>query len=343
MPATPTRLPAAPPLRSPLSLDGLLSRGWDALSTDSQVKTAIVLSMLAVNLVLLHQLNLRFPAGDAIQPVLFAVVLGGVAWFYRCVRPVPQFATCAGALLQLIVFSSAFTVLMYAIAATAAPLADAQLAGVDRALGVHVPALMAAVAEHPALRVVLHLAYDTLLPQTALVIMILGLAGDRLPLERFMLTFMTAALITALLFLLLPAAGPFRAYGFEPSATQARYLAHFDALREGTLTVATWRHAEGLITFPSFHTAWAILLTLALQHRPRLLIASAVLNTLVIVSTMTTGWHYFADVIGGMGVALLAIGVVRWASPWCYRLPARRPVRFSEWAKLPLSELRALR
>jgi hypothetical protein len=39
----------------------------------------------------------------------------------------------------------------------------------------------------------------------------------------------------------------------------------------------------------------------------------------VIVSTMTTGWHYFADVLGGLAVGLLAVGGAHWATPWLYR------------------------
>jgi len=44
---------------------------------------------------------------------------------------------------------------------------------------------------------------------------------------------------------------------------------------------------------------------------------------LVIVSTMTTGWHYFADVLGGLTVGLLAVRGVHWATPWLRRSELR--------------------
>jgi membrane-associated phospholipid phosphatase len=68
---------------------------------------------------------------------------------------------------------------------------------------------------------------------------------------------------------------------------------------------------EGLITFPSFHVAWALLLTWAFRGRRWLFAAAVILNSLVVASTMTTGWHYFSDLLGGAAVALAAMAL------WC--------------------------
>jgi membrane-associated phospholipid phosphatase len=32
---------------------------------------------------------------------------------------------------------------------------------------------------------------------------------------------------------------------------------------------------------------------------------------MIIVSTLTTGWHYFSDVLGGIAVAAIAIAISR--------------------------------
>ena len=113
--------------------------------------------------------------------------------------------------------------------------------------------------------------------------------------------------MTAALFFLFPALGPFTAYGFSPNADQTRYLDHLQSLREGRRLLVTWKEAEGLITFPSFHTTWAILLALAFRHRTRLFAASVFLNTLVVISTLTTGWHYLSDVLGGILVSAIVL------------------------------------
>jgi len=46
--------------------------------------------------------------------------------------------------------------------------------------------------------------------------------------------------------------------------------------------------------------------------------AFASLNALVVVSTMTTGWHYFADVVSGAVVAAISFWGVQAAAGWIY-------------------------
>jgi membrane-associated phospholipid phosphatase len=116
-------------------------------------------------------------------------------------------------------------------------------------------------------------------------------------------------------FALAPAAGPSAAYGYAPNATQARYLAHLHELREGARTIVTWRGAEGLITFPSFHTTWAMLLAWGVRKHNWALALSIPLNLAVIAATTTTGWHYFADVVGGVIVGAAVITMTELRQP----------------------------
>ena len=87
-------------------------------------------------------------------------------------------------------------------------------------------------------------------------------------------------------------------------------IEHLDGLRSGARTLVTWRDAEGLITFPSFHTIWAVLLVAAFYGCRRLFWPVALLNVLVVLSTITTGMHYFSDVIAGLMIS----AVVIWAT-----------------------------
>ena len=80
---------------------------------------------------------------------------------------------------------------------------------------------------------------------------------------------------------------------------KAHTLEQLRGLRSGEQRTIGFRDAEGLIAFPSFHTIWAILLALAFRHRRRLFVVAVALNLVVILSTLTTGWHYLSDVLGG--------------------------------------------
>jgi membrane-associated phospholipid phosphatase len=288
------------------------------MSLDSRIKLFLLCGTALAAAVLCSVQGLRFPLVEWAAPVGVVGVLGPCALFYQR-RRTPQFVMTVLAVIHLLVYTSCFTVLMYATAALGAPLADEALVAADAALGVSVPAIVAWAKGHPALTQWLHLAYHSTLPQTLAVVLLLGFSADRRPLESFVLRYMLCLSITAAVFAFFPAEGPFSAYGYEPSPAQASYLEHLRTLRSGERTVISLRDAEGLVTFPSFHTAWAILLAAEVWHRRRLRIPLAALNAAVVAATLTTGWHYASDVLAG---AALAAGVILLTRRLELRLPA---------------------
>ncbi len=241
-----------------------------------------------------------FTVAGAAKVTGFGILLAAAAVYFRREE---TFILSLTTLLQVVLFSSGFVLLTYLGAITARPFADDLLAGWDAALGFHLPDVVAWQAHHPAIGAVLGASYDTLLPQTAALVIILGLAGHRKPLELFVLRMIVAGLATLAFFLMMPAEGPFSHYGFAPSAEQAHYLDHLHTLRSGARTCFSFNDAEGLITFPSFHAIWAILLTVACIGRRGVCLFFAALNAAVILSTLTTGWHYLCDVLAGIVVA----------------------------------------
>jgi membrane-associated phospholipid phosphatase len=74
---------------------------------------------------------------------------------------------------------------------------------------------------------------------------------------------------------------------------------------------------EGLISFPSFHTANAILFIWALWPLRLLRPVILVVNVLLIASTPLAGAHYLVDLIGG---AVVAVGAI-WLTSWLVRSP----------------------
>ncbi len=245
--------------------------------------------------------------------VLGCIGLGGA---YFRVRGNRCFAETVAGLIQMLIFTIGFTVAMYAVCSLGRPLVDDRLAACDAALGFHLPAVLAWVQRHPQASAVLELAYGSLLPQAVLAIVVLGLTGRDRQLHRFLMAFFCALLLVLIAFALWPAAGPFAHYGLEPSAVQQRYLEHLHGFRHGASTVISWRAAEGLVTFPSFHTAAALLLTSAWRGNRGLFVTAALWNLTVIASTMTTGWHYLVDVLGGVVLAALSVAVSRVWERW---------------------------
>ena len=287
------------------------------MTRDTVAKWLIIAAAVLLDVILLSTLDLKLDLPSLIRPLGFAALLTVVGLYYRW-RNVSDFVVCVNALLHLVLFSSSYTILMYCLATFNRPLIDPVLVDIDAGLRCHLPAIVSWAQAHPTVQRLLQMAYDTLLPQTAL-IATLGLVGDRRPLEVFVQRFMISALLTAALFYAYPAAGPFEAFGYELSEVQSRYMAHFEGLRAGQMETISLQQAEGLITFPSFHATWAILLALSCRHRPWLFALSALLNGMVLIATLTTGWHYLADVYAGVIVAAIAIGACHWLNRWVYR------------------------
>ncbi|MEN6452368.1 MAG: phosphatase PAP2 family protein [Thermoguttaceae bacterium] len=231
-----------------------------------------------------------------------AAALGLAAWHYRRVEP---FRLCTSALLVLVLFSSSFVVLTYLTARLAPPLIDEQLTASDAKLGFASARLAAWQERHPAAGILLGGAYDSLLPQTAVTVAMLGLLSRRKPLEAFLRRMMLAATIALGCFLFVEAIGP---PGLPTSPFLAHYHDHFLSLRSGLRTGLSLTDTEGIITFPSFHAVWALLLVAACPRALKPL--SVLLNAAVIAATVTTGGHYLTDVLAGIVVFYFACWLV---------------------------------
>jgi hypothetical protein len=191
------------------------------------------------------------------------------------------------------------------------PLADPWLAGADAALGVHVPALRDWTAQHGWLARALVLAYFSLLPQFVLPIVALGLwYRDRERLWEYVFHFHFCLTVTLIGVALFPAACAFSHYGFTSLIDQTRFLAHFEGLRSGTLTVVRLDDIEGMISFPSFHAAGGLMVTWVFRGRRCWTAGLIVLNAGLIAATVLTGAHYGVDVL--ITVAMFAGSVVAW-------------------------------
>jgi membrane-associated phospholipid phosphatase len=288
------------------------------ISRDAAVKWGVIAALAAADVVLCAWRGLSLTPGTLTPPFAYLGLIGLPAIYYYFRRE-DRFVLCLATLAQTIAFIASFTVLMYGLATFARPLCDAQLAAFDGWCGVNVAAVRQWTNDHAAVRWVMDAAYGTLLFQLPAIIIVLGLLGDRRSLETFVLPDIFAALLTAAVFVALPADGPFSFYGYDPSPDQAHYLEHFRGLRNGDLRSVTLQDAAGLVTFPSFHAAEALLMALAFRHRRGLFAAFGALNLLVALSTMTTGWHYFADVVAGLTVGGASFWAVHAWSPWIYR------------------------
>ena len=91
------------------------------------------------------------------------------------------------------------------------------------------------------------------------------------------------------------------AVGHLPNAPHVPALL---ALRAGQLLNGV---PQGLISFPSYHTTVAILLTAALVRERFLFPLACVLNGVMVISTLSMGGHYLVNVLAGIVIAVAAL------------------------------------
>jgi hypothetical protein len=188
------------------------------------------------------------------------------------------------------------------------PLRDALFARMDRAMGISVPAIAAWVASHPSLNAISDRSYDTLYLLLPAAMLLPPLLGKRHAAEEFIVSNATAFLISFPLFTMLPAIGPWIGSQYSGNAPQRACEATVLALHGGSKTAAV----VGIVCFPSFHVIWALLSARALWSLRYLRIVATGVACAVVISTVTTGWHYVADVIAGALVTVASLAVAQW-------------------------------
>ncbi len=255
------------------------------------------------------------------------VLLVGMTGFYTYQRPNDRIADIAHTMALIVAFFAAIAVFSYVATATALPLADAELAAADHALGFDWPIWFAWVEAHPMLWLVLKLAYESAIPQLVVIALYLAFSGQPERNSELLWTMMLSLFVIVPVSVLLPAGGAWVHYDAMRFANLAQ-VRDFLALRNGTLHELDLPRLEGLINFPSFHTVLAVLFAYVLRKRRALFIAATLLNLVMIVSVLSEGGHYLVDVISGIAVAAGAI----WATA---RLEAALGRRSGEAAEIP--------
>lgn len=187
------------------------------------------------------------------------------------------------------------------------PLRDALLVRLDAHLGFNIAAVAHWASLHWVVRAI-NFSYPLLTPFLVLAILLPGLTGKARSVKRLLVANLVAFALGVPVFALVPAVGPWYGEEFAPSRTQAVCQTDLLLVREP----GAYEHQPaGVICFPSFHVMWAILSAEALGCFRWLRWPAWILAGLIVVATMTTGWHYFTDVLGGFALAAIAVGAAR--------------------------------
>jgi membrane-associated phospholipid phosphatase len=236
--------------------------------------------------------------------VLSAMLLPLPAYWYEKGRAdlLDAALTLFWALLQTLIAP----VLVLIAARLRMPLQDSFLGRADEHLGVSVPALMA-WASHHWLGSVINRSYAWDVTMLRLAVFLPVLAGKSKYTKELLVANLISFAIGLPLFALLPAIGPWSYYHFLPTLSQKEVCEIPLLILRLPGAYVLGSTEAGVICFPSFHVVWAILFVVALWGFRWLRIPLVLISGMIILSTMTTGWHYFVDVLGGILLAIISI------------------------------------
>jgi hypothetical protein len=253
----------------------------------------------------------------------FVAVYAGFAWYNAkaASRRDPQVVFVLGATSQTVLITALMTPLTYVAAAANLPLQDANLQAIDEALGLSWRAYLELVNGHPVLAQWLTYGYTMIRWPVFGIPVLLAAARRFTRLQEFVLAFGLALIATTLISAVVPAIGVFYQLGLDPAdypnlhpGGYLEQLHELPLVRDGSRRTLDLLNLAGVVTFPSFHAASALIYGWALWPVRWMRPITVVANVAMLASTPIDGGHYFIDILAGLAIAALAIAAARLAS-----------------------------
>jgi len=275
---------------------------------------AIAVMIVTIDVVWLQFGHFTIDAHPYLLLALIVPLCGVGASYYGRLRNEACLSAMFSATAFLLIVPAASCLLSYLAVTVAGPRIDSLLAAFDQALGVSWPAIMGFAADHPLLTQTLSLAYDSIIAQTLLLVLLLGLCRQELQLYGLCLAIAVGAVITIAVWTAFPSFGAYSVYHLSPAVTAKLHLV--EGLDYGQQLSLLLKNGPGLISphdlrgiigFPSYHTVQAIVLAWYARKLPYVSWVFLGLNILVVAATPVHGGHHIVDILGGCAVAGAAI------------------------------------
>jgi membrane-associated phospholipid phosphatase len=266
----------------------------------------MLLAALILAAAALAGLKLSVRAGPALTALSLILALGWVR--RRHWRPGGDRRLACGADVVLLLFQGGIAGgLICLVGQTfAMPFIDPLLSRCDQTLGVDLEAFIAGMVQVRGSGTLLAVAYNSSFPLLFIVALCLAWKGRFDEAWRLCGIFNMCLLIATVSSAVIPAVGPFHYLPISASIQNALppgsgtyHLADLFALRHADQFVIDPSRLQGVATFPSFHTALALMTAAACRDLGNVRLPIFVWQGLVILSTIPIGGHYVVDLIGG--------------------------------------------
>jgi membrane-associated phospholipid phosphatase len=262
--------------------------------------------------------GIRFAARESASAV---GILGGTAIAAALTRSIcPRLAAALGSFSILTLGGAAAGILSMVGQMFAFPLVDGSLAAADDLIGIGSIDVVQFVIRFRGGPNMLAMVYELSIPLLFVSAFVLACLGRYRRVWELCAAFSFCLLVATLISFLFPAVGAFE-YSEIPSELTSKlpagsgvyHLKYLYALRGASDLLIDPMHPKGLVTFPSFHTAMALMTAAAWRCDRYLRGPMIVWNAGVILSAVPIGGHYLIDLVGG---AATWIVIFRFGPRW---------------------------
>lgn len=270
----------------------------------------IVAAELLAAAVLLPVFGFSLTRSAAVALPLWAFLLCAAAILLRRYGHV---RFCTGMEATALIYGQGFAILflLFPLTAISCPLADSRLASIDHALGFDWPGFARIFVGHDGAQQVLSFAYHSFNWQPVLIVVALCSINQVARCWQFVAAGTIAAAVTSMLYPFAPALGSFayfhaRAADFPALRAGGEFGSVIQSIKAGTRTISP-KLFQGLISFPSYHAASAVIFAWAMWPFRRMRLVFLSLNIVMCVAALVLGEHYLIDVIAGAAVGAVSV------------------------------------
>jgi membrane-associated phospholipid phosphatase len=211
-----------------------------------------------------------------------------------------------------------FLFVLYPLLALSGPYTDDLLSGMDAMLGFDWARFSQWLTRHQALLRSIRYAYASFEWQPLFIVPLLAIYRLEVRMWTFALACSAALAVTSVIFAFFPAEGAFRHSGLSGSTflglsgkTSWYFATVVHLVKDQGVRWLDQHLVAGIVSFPSYHTAVALINAWATWPMRRMRWPFLLVNVAMVLAAIGFGAHYLVDIIAGAMVGGLAIWVAR--------------------------------
>lgn len=291
-----------------LTSDRTLVAGWSIIAVAASIVSTAILTG-------------RFSLGDTVLLKAFSgLATTGVCGMALRARGWVKAGVSSEIFSQFMLADMLAALVSVILASTDLPLQDDVLQNLDRGLlGFDWHWIIQVSKDCPNVMLILSYCYTSLTLQPLVLLACLFLLDRFHAAKTFCVAWVATLAISVAIFPLVPAVGGYLHNDVTQDQTHVlvaaawRHVEILAPVRDGALRSLSADTLEGIITFPSFHAAAAVLLAWGFWHLSYVRWPALALNLAMLASTPFVGGHYLVDVAAGCVIAILTLIV---ATKW---------------------------